>query len=107
MSRDLSPQELDHALPSLADPRPIDSEPREREPGRSTATSRTPRHAPERFSRDRLREIRFERGRALASRQGSSYQLSESQIRTIIELGKFRVISRHDLAQHVYGGEPE
>src|SRR5437016_13225902 len=41
------------------------------------------------------------------SRQGSSYHLNESEIRTIIERGKFRVISRHDLAQHGYGGKRE
>jgi hypothetical protein len=103
MSRDLSPQELDHALPNLADLRPIDREFSEKD-GR-TATSRTEGHT--RFSRDRLAEIRLEGGRALASRQGSSYHLSESEIRTIIELGRFRVISRHDLAQHGYGGERE
>lgn len=105
MSRDLSPQELDHALPNLADLRPIDREFPERD-GR-TATSRPQGHLPERFSRDRLGEIRFDGGRALVSRQGSSYHLTESEIRTIIELGKFRVISRHDLAQHGYGGKRE
>jgi len=105
MSRDFSPQELDHDLPSLADLRPIDRESREREPGKRTATSRT--EGQERFSRDRVAEIRPERGRVLLSRQGSSYHLSESEIRTIIELGRFRVISRHDLAQHGYGGNRE
>lgn len=107
MSRDLSPQELDHALPNLADLRPIDRESRERALGKRTATPRTEGRAPERFSRDRLGEIRFDGGRALVSRQGSSYHLAESEIRTIIELGKFRVISRHDLAQHGYGGRRE
>ena len=105
MSRDPSPRELD--LPDLADLRPIDRESREREPDKRTATSRTEGHAPERFSRDRLAEIRFDGGRALVSRQGSSYHLSEPEIRTMIELGKFRVISRHDLAQHGYGGKRE
>src|SRR5215469_13118748 len=107
MSRDFSPQELDHALPNLADLRPIDRESRESEPGTRTATSRTLGQAPERFSRDRLAEISFEGGRALVSRQGSGYHLSESEIRTIIDLGKFRIISRHDLVQHGHGGKRE
>jgi hypothetical protein len=107
MSRDLSPQELDHALPDLADRRPIHRESRQREPGERAATSRTEGHVPERFSRDRAAEIRLDGGRAIVSRQGSSYHLSESEISTIIELGKFRVISRHDLAQHAYGGKRE
>src|SRR2546429_67492 len=105
MSRDLSPRELDHGLPDLADLRPSDRESREIVSDKRSATSRTGGHAPERFSRDRLAEMRFAGGRALMSRQGSSYHLNESEIRTIIELGKFRVISRHDLAQHGYGGK--
>ena len=107
MSRDLSPQELDHALPNLADLRPIDRQSREIEPDKRTTTSRTDGRASELFSRDRLPETRFEGRRALVSRQGSSYELTESEIRTLIELGKFRVISRHDLAQHAYGGRRE
>ena len=103
MSRDPSPRELGHGLPDLADLRLTDRESREREPDKT----RTEGHAPERFSRDRLAGIRLEGGRALVSRQGSSYNLSASEIRTMIELGKFRVISRHDLAQHGYGGKRE
>lgn len=105
MSRDFSPQDLDHALPNLADLRLMDRE----LPGRDgrTAPSRTQRHGRERFSRDRHTEIEFDCGRELVSRQGSSYQLSESEIRTIIELGKFRVISTHDLTQHGYSGKRE
>ena len=105
MSRDPSPQELDH--PDLADLRPTDREFREREPGQRRTTSRAGGRAPERFSRDRLADVRFEGGRRLLSAQGSSYHLSESEIRTLVELGKFRVISRHDLAQHSYGGKRE
>ena len=87
MSRDLSPQELDPGLPDLADRQAIDREPREREPGERSATSRGQGHAPELFSRDRLAEIRFDDGRALLSREGASWQLSESEIRTLIDLG--------------------
>jgi hypothetical protein len=101
MSRDPSPRELDDALSNLSDLRLVES--REREPDKRTASSR----APERFSRDRLGETWFEGGRALVSRQGSTYRLSESEIRTIIELGKFRVISSHDLARHGYDGKRE
>jgi hypothetical protein len=35
------------------------------------------------------------------------YELSESEIRTIIELGKFRVVATYDLSKHAYGGERE
>jgi hypothetical protein len=105
MSRGFSLQELDHDLPDLADLRPRDRESPERN-GR-TAPSRTQEHARERFARDRHAETELEGGRALVSRDGSSYDLSESEIRTIIELGKFRVISTHDLAQHGYGGQQE
>ena len=107
MSRDFSPQELDHSLPDLADLHPTDRESREREPGKRTAALRTDGHPPERFSRDRLADMRFEGGRRLLSGQGSRYELTDSEIRTLVELGKFRVISRHDLAQHGYGGKRE
>ena len=102
MSRDFSPQELDHALPDLPDLRPIDRE----FPEEDERTAVFP-HLPERVSRDRVAESRFAGGRSLVSRQGSSYHLSESEIRTVIELGRFRIISRHDLAQHGYGGNRE
>ena len=105
MSRDFSPQELDHTQPNLDDLHPIDREFPEKD-GR-TAASRPQGHLPECLSRGRLAEIRFEGGRALVSRRPSSYHLSESEIRTIIELGKFRIIARHDLAQHGYGGKRE
>ena len=107
MSRDFSPQELDHALETPADLGPIDRESLEREPGKRGAPSRTRDDAPERFSRDRFAEARFEGGRAIVSRQGLSYHLGESEVRTIVDLGKFRVISRHDLTQHGYGGKQE
>ena len=103
MSRDPSPQELDHGLPDLAELRPIDREFRDRKPGGRTATSRT--EGPERFSRDRLAESRFAGDGPVLPRPGSGYELSESEIRTMIELGKFRVISKHDLTQHGYDGE--
>jgi hypothetical protein len=105
VSRDFSPPDLDQALPNLADLRSLDRELPERD-GR-TAPSRTEGHARVRFSRDRRAETPLEGGRALVSRQGLSYDLSESEIRTIIELGKFRVISTHDLTQHGYGGKRE
>src|SRR5437763_16619939 len=87
MSRDFSPQDLDHALGNLADLRPINREPRERDPGQGTATSRRPAQAPGRFSRERPVQRRFEGGPALPSRQGSTYVLGESAIPTISELG--------------------
>jgi|SRR5215472_4162363 len=105
MSRDFSPQELDHTLPNLADLRPFDRELPERD-GR-TAPSRTQEHQREPCSRGRLVEVSSEGGRTLVSRQSSSYHLSESEIRTIIDLGKFRVISTHDLTQHGYSGKRE
>src|SRR5207249_8249484 len=97
MSRDLSPRELDHGLPDLADLRPSDRESREIVSDKRSATSRTGGHAPERFSRDRLAEMRFAGGRALMSRQGSSYHLNESEIRTRSEEHTSELQSRFDL----------
>jgi ribosomal protein S25 len=35
------------------------------------------------------------------------YQLAETEVRTIVELGKFRVIGTHDLAGHSYGSHED
>ena len=102
MSRDLPPRELDEAPASLAELRSIDREPQERDLRTLSPRAQEPR--PERFSRDRLPEIQF---RALLSCQDSRYLLSASEVRTMVDLGTFRVISRHALAQHRYGGSLE
>jgi hypothetical protein len=56
------------------------------------------------MSEDRRPEIHFRDGRAVLYDHDRGYRLSESEIRTIVELGKFRVIATHDLSQFAYNG---
>jgi hypothetical protein len=39
--------------------------------------------------------------------RGRSYRLRNSEIATLVELGKFRAVAREDLAEHVYGGNDD
>jgi hypothetical protein len=58
--------------------------------------------SPEREASNRRPEIHFQDGRALLYDRDRSYALTESEIRTMVELGKFRVIATENLAQHAY-----
>src|SRR6266404_5187981 len=65
------------------------------EPARGPSTSiQTPRP-----------EVRFEDSRGPVYDRDRGYRLRESEIRTLVDLGKFRVIAAADLADHAYGGQ--
>src|SRR6267378_56342 len=106
MSRDFSPPELDDLGRDLpeSDVRSVGRHSQDREPGEraqpSPVRERSPEHRPE----DRWPEIYFRDGRAVLYERDRGYQLSESEIRTIISLGKFRVVAAYDLSEHAYGG---
>jgi hypothetical protein len=108
MSRDFSPQELDNREKTGSEPdsRSEDRETRLREPATARAF-RTHERATERPSEARPPLIAFRDGRAVLYDRDHGYRLSDSQVRTITELGKFRVIAAHDLAVHAYGGNRE
>src|SRR5260370_40745906 len=109
MSRDFSPPEFDDLSRDLpeSDVRSIGRHFQDREPGEraqpSPVRERSPEHRPE----DRRPEIHFRNGRTVLYDRDRGYQLSESEIRTIIELGKFRVVATYDLSEHAYAGERE
>jgi hypothetical protein len=102
MPRDFSPQDFDDSgLPSLDD----------RSAGESCGANRDPTDsaspAPQRSKRsqeDRFREIHFIAGQTVLYDRDRGYRLRESAIRTLTELGKFRVIAPHDLIRHIYTG---
>jgi hypothetical protein len=109
MSRDLTPPEFDDRWRDSCDAgaRSTDHPPQVREPGERTPPPETLRRYPERTPEDRQPEISFRDGRTVLYDRARGYRLSESEIRTIVELGKFRVLATHDLAEHAYGGERE
>src|SRR5260370_39853525 len=104
MSRDFSPPEFDDLGRDLpeSDVRSVGRHSQDREPGErarpSPVRERSPEHRPE----DRRSEIHFRDGRAVLYDRDRGYQLSESEIRTITDLGKCRVVPAYDLSQHPY-----
>ena len=52
-------------------------------------------------------DIRFENSRSLVYDRDRGYRLRKSEIRTLVDLGKFRVAGAQDLATHAYGGHRE
>jgi hypothetical protein len=63
---------------------------------RSTEKPDTERDLPDAQSRS-TRDVLYDRDRG--------YHISPSEIRSMVELGKFRVIAENDLGQYLYGGE--
>jgi hypothetical protein len=107
MSRDLLPPEFDDRGrdPSEPEARPDTSSSLEREPGEAATPSGSLERSPERPLPDRPPEISFRDGRAILYDRDHGYRLSESEVRTLVELGKFRVVATHDLAEHAYAAE--
>jgi hypothetical protein len=107
MSRDFVPPEFDDrgrdpSEPGAhSDPRPL----LQREPVEASKLSAALERSPERPLPDHPPEIPFRDGWALLYDRDRGYRLSEPEIRTIIELGKFRVAATHDLAQYAYAGD--
>lgn len=109
MSRDaLTPEFGDRGRdPSEPEARPDACSSMEREPGEPAALSVSLERSPQRPLPDRPLDIPFRNGRAVLYERDRGYRLSESEIRTIVELGKFRVVAAHDLAEYAYGGETQ
>jgi|SRR5581483_5999718 len=109
MPRDFSPQDRDdlgRVLPD-ADLRENERERQSINLPQERLTSRPPERVPERTPQEIGPRFRFTDGRAILYDRDRGYRLSESQIRTIAELGKFRVIADPDLAEYAYGGNRE
>jgi hypothetical protein len=107
MSREFLPPEFDDRGrdPSESETRPDPRRSLEREPDEAATLSVSLKRSPERSLPDRPQEIPLRDGRAVLYDRDRGYRLTESEIRTIVELGKFRVVATHDLAEHAYAGE--
>jgi hypothetical protein len=109
MSRDFTPGEFeelrtDGTVLRERTPEPDTKHPEQgRSPGRNPRIDRdaeTPRDPrPDSARSSDSRTLFYERDRA--------YRLRESEVHTLTELGKFRVISTEDLASHAYQGHRE
>lgn len=104
MSRDVSPQIPDDARPANLTPRgrsrPQDDRDVELKRQRDDSSSVEQTH--ERSPQESRPDIPWNDRRAILYDRERGYRLSPSEIRTIAELGRFRVIASHDLAQHAY-----
>jgi hypothetical protein len=106
MSRGFSPQDPDDARRGVPTPddRTADRDARDTELGRTHGASQAAERIPERAHENDRPEIQPSDGRAVYYDRDRGYRLSNSEVRTIAELARFRVIASHDLAQHAYGG---
>jgi hypothetical protein len=52
-------------------------------------------------------EVRFDESRGTLYDRDRGYRLRNSEIRTLVDLGKFRVVAAEDLADHAYGAQRE
>jgi len=107
MSRDFfSPREFDEFERGSADPDGHEGRGR-LDLGNPDAVFRLFQSLPERTAETRRPEIRCRGGRVVLYDRDQSYALTESEIRTIVELGKFRVIATENLIQHAYANDRE
>jgi hypothetical protein len=105
MSRDFTPPDLSDLPRDLSDSdRAVGAPSRDRDRSQRTAPTRVQRRTPERTPEDRRPAIQFRDGRAVLYERDRGYRLNESEIRTIVELGKFRVIAANDLSAYAYAG---
>ncbi len=106
MSRDFTP-DFDDFREAARSPRELPRPSRDTRP----ATTRTREEIP--HLEPRFRDVREPRPREVPSRDSRAvlydryrgYELRESEIHTLTDLGKFRVINADDLARHGYGGD--
>ena len=108
MPRELTPPAFGHErdVPD-ADARLAASQSRYREAIERTPSPDTLERSPEQTPDHGHPEIPSRDGRAILYDRDRGYRLSESEIRTIVELGKFRVVAGHDLCEHAYNGQQE
>jgi hypothetical protein len=106
MSRDFTPRDSEEARREFCVPEhsPLENESVPLEISRKQLPSPEQERNTEPSLQQLPRPIHFTRGRTILYDRDRGYRLCESEIRTIAELGKFRVIGLADLAQHAYHG---
>ena len=106
MSRDFSPLEFDDLARSLSDSEvhAIECDSFERN---TTQETQSKERSVEPKPEERIPQLHFSDGRAVLSDRDRGYRLTESEMRTATDLGKFRIIGTNDLAQHAYSGYRE
>lgn len=106
MSRDFSPQDIDERS-APGDQRSLPSDACELARSPAVGSSLLPSRHPDRLGQEKRRQIHFTAGRRVSYDRDRGCSLSEFQIHTIVELGKFRAVAAHDLARHASLGGRE
>jgi hypothetical protein len=106
MSRDFTPRDSEEVPNefSVREDFLLESESVPLEMSRKQACSPEPERNTERSLEQSSRPLHSARSRTTLYDRDRGYRLRESEIQTIAELGKFRVIALEDLAQHAYRG---
>jgi hypothetical protein len=109
MSRGFSPQDPDDIRRGLRtqDDRTAASGGPDVELSRTDSASPSCERIAERSQENSRPEIRSTHGRVVLYDRDRGYRLRESEIRTIAELDRFRLIATRDLARHAYAGHVE
>ena len=85
---------------------PRSSDGREPSPNESLKTDEAREHAPDQASQSASRALRrATEPRTVCELRGRTYRLRTSEITTMVELGKFRVVAKEDLAEFAYRGD--
>ena len=86
--------------------RPSDG--REPNPNEPVKTDEAREHAPDNASQLTSRALhRAAEPRTVYELRGRTYRLRNSEIATMVELGKFRAVAKEDLAEFAYGGDAD
>jgi hypothetical protein len=106
MSRDFTPRDSEEAPNefSVREDFLLESESVPLKMSRTQAYSPEPERNTERSLEQPSRPLHSARSRTTLYDRDRGYRLRDSEIQTIAELGKFRVIALEDLAQHAYHG---
>ena len=104
MSRDLSPDDFREPRLASQRARQIAEAIRESQRDVNHASCSRVTERPSEVGRPPISHVD---GRAVLYDGARGYRLSQTQVRTIAELGKFRVIARFDLGQQAYRDRPE
>lgn len=106
MSRDFTPGDLEDIRDRIASPHSARQDRRLDERHESTVASRIDR-SPQSSSHSRTIDPRSQDVRTTFYDRDHAYPLRESEMRTLIELGRFRVVAAEDLATHAYSGQSD
>lgn len=105
MSRDFTPGDLEDIREETPSPHPARQDGRRTDERRESALASRIDRSRESSPHSRPSDLRSQDVRTTFYDRDHAYPLRESQTRTLIELGRFRVVAAEDLATYAYPGQ--